>query len=64
MYIKKVNNKEIGGQIGSDILEALRNIVKKHMYDSPNGLMYHVNSTHEPSVEGNSACECIAYSTN
>lgn len=41
-YIKKANNKEIAGKIGSDVLEAVRDIVKKHMYDPPNGLTYRV----------------------
>lgn len=39
-YIKKSKNQELAGKIGADVLESVRGIVKKHMFDAENGLMY------------------------
>ena len=39
-YIKRSKNKEIAGKIGADVMESVKCIVKKHMFEPENGLMY------------------------
>ena len=39
-YIKKSKNKEIAGKIGADIMESVKCIVEKHLFEPENGLRY------------------------
>ena len=39
-YIKKAKDKDIAGKIGSEVLDMVKDIVKKHMFDPPNALTY------------------------
>ena len=39
-YIKKAKDKDIAGKIGSEVLDMVKDIVKKHMFDPPNVLTY------------------------
>jgi hypothetical protein len=39
-YIKKSSNKELSGDIGSNVLEAARNVVKTRMFEPKNALRY------------------------
>ena len=39
-YVKKTDNKELAGKIGSGVLAAARNVVKTYMFDPTNALQY------------------------
>jgi hypothetical protein len=39
-YIRKSSNKELSGDIGSNVLEAARNVVKTRMFEPKNALRY------------------------
>ncbi len=39
-YIKKAKDKDIAGKIGSEVLDTVKDVVKKHMFEPPHALMY------------------------
>ncbi len=39
-YIKDAKNKELAGQIARDVLDEVKDIVKKHMFDPENALKF------------------------
>ena len=41
-YIKKANDKELAGKIGSEVLLRSKEVVKKYMYVGEDACMYHV----------------------
>ena len=41
-YIKKANDKELAGKIGSEILEWSRDVVKKYLFTKEDACMFHV----------------------
>ena len=45
-YIKKANNQEIAGKIGTEVLLRSKEVVKKHMWKGEDACMFHVALLH------------------